>query len=49
MLSGTSLQVSKKLIGCGTSGFQTGRGVFTRAWLQHFCNPATAEPWVPST
>src|SRR5438034_6661295 len=28
---GTSLQVLKKSIGCGTSGFHTGRGVFTRA------------------
>ena len=31
------------------SGFHTGLGVLTRAWLQHFCSPATAEPWVPST
>src|SRR5262249_21237075 len=46
---GTSLQVSKKLIGCGTSGFHTGRGVFTRAWLQHLCRQAAAEHKVPST
>ena len=46
---GTSLQVLKKSIGCGTSGFHTGRGVFTRAWLKHFCKPATADPSVPST
>src|SRR5436190_8389425 len=48
-LSGTSLHVAKKLMGWSTSGFHCGRGVFTRAWLQHFCRPATAEPCVPST
>src|SRR5262249_45694978 len=32
-----------------TSGFHTARGAFARAWLRHFCSPATAEPKVPST
>ena len=34
---------------CGTSGFHTGRGVFTRCWVTQRVSPATAEPCVPST
>ena len=34
---------------CGTSGFHTGRGVFTRDWVTQLVSPATAEPCVPST
>ena len=49
MLSGTSSHCEKKFMVCGTSGFHTGRGVFTRAWVKQRVRPATAEPCVPST
>ena len=48
-LSGTRAQVSWKSMLCGTSGFQTGLGVFARCCVQHSVSPATAEPSVPST
>src|SRR5688572_21995148 len=47
--SGTGCQPARKSIGCFTSGFQTGLGVFTRDWVTTSVKPATAEPCVPST
>jgi hypothetical protein len=32
------------LIGCSMSGFQTGRGVAPRGWVQQSRSPATALP-----
>src|SRR5262249_15847831 len=46
---GPSLKAPKNWRGRGPGGFPPGGGVSPRAWLQHFCSPATAEPKVPST
>ena len=48
-LSGTSCQSAKKSNGFSMSGFQVGRGVFTRCCVLHPRRPATALPSVPST